>query len=46
VEIFEQCTLKTTEVLQFFGGTMTGEEELVYFLFLTLYSFLLHKDRL
>jgi hypothetical protein len=25
VEIFGQCTLKTTEVLQFFGGTMTGE---------------------
>jgi hypothetical protein len=25
VEIFEQCTLKTTEVLPFFGGTMTGE---------------------
>jgi hypothetical protein len=25
VEIFEQCTLKTTELLQFFGGTMTGE---------------------
>jgi len=25
VEIFEKCTLKTTEVLQFFGGTMTGE---------------------
>ena len=25
VELFEKCTLKTTEVLQFFGGTMTGE---------------------
>jgi hypothetical protein len=25
VEIFEQFTLKTTEVLQFFGETMTGE---------------------
>jgi hypothetical protein len=22
---FEKCTLKSTEVLQFFGGTMTGE---------------------
>jgi hypothetical protein len=27
--------LKTTEVLQFLGGTMTGEYELVYFLFST-----------
>jgi hypothetical protein len=26
VEIFEQCALKTTEVLQFFGGTMIGNE--------------------
>jgi len=25
MEIFEQFTLKTTEVLQFFGETMTGE---------------------
>ena len=25
VEIFEKLTLKTTEVLQFFGETMTGE---------------------
>jgi hypothetical protein len=23
--LFEKCTLKTTKVLQFFGGTMTGE---------------------
>jgi hypothetical protein len=42
--MFEKCTLKTAKVLQFFGGTMTGEQELVYFLFSTLNSFLLYKD--
>jgi hypothetical protein len=25
MEIFEKCTLKSSEVLQSFGGTMTGE---------------------
>jgi hypothetical protein len=36
MEIFEKRTLKSSKVLQSFGGTMTDEEELVYFLFSTL----------